>query len=198
MLALIGNFDLVELVVIAGGALLVFGKRLPEVIMQVLTQVMKLRRALTRMWREAGMEEEVRRIKREVDSASASLPSAEDIERQQQWRARIASDIEQLDLPEGAQDSSGQRADHPEDFDERERGPDEEGQQSQGGEEGRTDFHAEPDPEPTFPPPPGGPAGEGESEPCTPAPIDSDSLEAHTSGAEPESAPESTQSKPKS
>ena len=62
MIALIGNFDVMELLVIGSVALLVFGKRLPEVAVRGAAQLVRLRRSVTRMWREAGLEEELRRI----------------------------------------------------------------------------------------------------------------------------------------
>ncbi|MFT4538895.1 MAG: Sec-independent protein translocase protein TatA [Planctomycetota bacterium] len=70
VLALIGNFDFTEVVVVAATSLILFGKRLPEVAMRAATQFMKVRRAVTKMWREAGLEDELRRVKREVDSAN--------------------------------------------------------------------------------------------------------------------------------
>ena len=67
MLGLFGNLDLVELVVIAGGAILVFGRSLPQVTMRGVTQVMKLRRAVTQMWRDAGIEDELRRVRWDLE-----------------------------------------------------------------------------------------------------------------------------------
>jgi Sec-independent protein translocase protein TatA len=67
VLGLFGNLDLVELVVIAGGAILVFGRSLPQVTMRGVTQVMKLRRAVTQMWRDAGIEDELRRVRWDLE-----------------------------------------------------------------------------------------------------------------------------------
>ncbi len=78
MLGLIGNLDLLELVVIAAVALMVFGKRLPEVAVKGAGQLMKLRREVSRMWREAGLEEELRKVRRDVDrSMPRNLPAPE-------------------------------------------------------------------------------------------------------------------------
>ena len=44
MLALIGNLDVLEVLVIVGVAIIVFGKRLPEVSMRGAAHLMKLRR----------------------------------------------------------------------------------------------------------------------------------------------------------
>lgn len=73
MIALIGNFDLTELLVIAVVALMAFGKRLPEVAMRAAVQVARARRALSDMWREAGLEDELRKVRREVER-EARLP----------------------------------------------------------------------------------------------------------------------------
>ena len=76
MLALIGSLDLTELMIIAAGAVIVFGKQLPEVTMRGAAQVMKLRKAVTDMWREAGLEQELRRIQHEVQT---SVPKVDGI-----------------------------------------------------------------------------------------------------------------------
>ena len=68
MLALLGNFDFTELLVIGVGALLVFGRRLPEVAMRAAAQIVRLRRAVSQMWREAGIEDELRRVRREIEA----------------------------------------------------------------------------------------------------------------------------------
>lgn len=73
MLALLGNLSFLEILVIAVGALLIFGKRLPEVAMKAAAQVVRVRRAVSEMWREAGIEEELRKVKREIES-EATLP----------------------------------------------------------------------------------------------------------------------------
>jgi len=75
-MALLGNFDFTELLVIGVGALLIFGRRLPEVAMRAAAQLVRLRRAVTQMWREAGIEEELRRVRREIES---EVPSPRDM-----------------------------------------------------------------------------------------------------------------------
>ena len=76
MFALIGNLDFTELVVIAAVALMAFGKNLPQVAMRAAVQVARARRALTAMWREAGLEEELRRVRRDVER-EANLPKVQ-------------------------------------------------------------------------------------------------------------------------
>jgi Sec-independent protein translocase protein TatA len=67
VIAIIGNLAIPELLIIAVGAVIVFGRRLPEVSMRGAAQLLKLRRTVTDMWREAGLEEELRRVRREID-----------------------------------------------------------------------------------------------------------------------------------
>lgn len=80
MLALFGNLDLVEIVVIAAGAVLLFGKSLPEVTMKGAAQVMKMRRAVTKMWRDAGIEDELRRVRWDLEREARDLKSATDLD----------------------------------------------------------------------------------------------------------------------
>ena len=67
MFALFGDFAFTELLLVAAVALMVFGKRLPEVAMRAAAQLTRLRRTVTQMWREAGIEEELRKVKRDVE-----------------------------------------------------------------------------------------------------------------------------------
>ncbi|MAG62319.1 hypothetical protein CMO84_02215 [Candidatus Woesearchaeota archaeon] len=149
MIALIGNLHLLELLTIAGAALLVFGKRLPEVAVRGAGQLVRLRRSVMRMWREAGLEEELRRVRREIEQETPKLPSAEDLTREAEWRAEVQSDIESLDLPQGPNelsDCEGPREDHPEDYDDREPIADDPENYDDG--EVRDDIHAASDMEP--------------------------------------------------
>jgi Sec-independent protein translocase protein TatA len=108
MLAIIGNLHMTELLVIALAALMIFGRRLPEVAMRGAAQVVRLRRSVTKMWREAGLEEELRKVRRdidnEVDKVQRSLPSLtgpeDDLEdavgedpQHEHWRADIHSEL---------------------------------------------------------------------------------------------------------
>lgn len=148
MIALIGNLHLLELLAIAGVALLVFGKRLPEVAVRGAGHLVRLRRSVMRMWREAGLEEELRRVRREIEQEATSLPSAEALTREADWRAEVQSDIESLDLPTSPSESpySGSpREDHPEDYDDREHSTEDLEDYDDG--EVRDDIHAAPDQE---------------------------------------------------
>ena len=79
MLAFIGNLDFLEILVITAAAIMVFGKNLPKVAMRGAAQLMKLRREVTRMWREAGLEEELRKVRRDLDQLPAKLPTADEL-----------------------------------------------------------------------------------------------------------------------
>lgn len=143
MIALIGNLHLLEVLAIATGAVLVFGKRLPEVAVRGAGQLVRLRRSVMRMWREAGLEEELRRVRREIEREAPNLPSAADLAREADWRAEVQSDIESLDLPAGQSEPSGDtgpREDHPEDYDDRESFTDDPEAYDDG--EVRDDIHA--------------------------------------------------------
>lgn len=66
-LAIFGSLAISELVLIGGVALMIFGGRLPEVVMRGAAQLMRLRKVVTRMWREAGLEQELRRVQWEIE-----------------------------------------------------------------------------------------------------------------------------------
>jgi Sec-independent protein translocase protein TatA len=69
VLALIGNLDTAELVIVMVVAVLIFGKQLPQVAAQAGSQLVKLRRSLDAAWRETGMDDEIRNVKRDFDNA---------------------------------------------------------------------------------------------------------------------------------
>ncbi len=68
MLALFSNLSFSEVIVVLVIALLVFGKRLPEVAVRASTQFVKARRTLSDMWRQTGLEDELRRVRRDIES----------------------------------------------------------------------------------------------------------------------------------
>lgn len=71
MLGFIENFQLSEGILIAIVAVLIFGKRLPQVAGQAAGHVGRARRALNELWRESGLEEEMRKVQRDVDLGRA-------------------------------------------------------------------------------------------------------------------------------
>ena len=70
MLAIIGNLSWFELALVALLAVLVFGRRLPQVAMDAARQLYRLRRALSEMSREAGLDDEIRDLQRSVRDAT--------------------------------------------------------------------------------------------------------------------------------
>jgi Sec-independent protein translocase protein TatA len=73
MLAFIGNLSFLEMGMILVIAVLVFGRRLPEVAGQAAAQLHKARRALTDLRRESGIDEELRKARRTLTSADMSM-----------------------------------------------------------------------------------------------------------------------------
>lgn len=73
MLALLGNLHILELALVAAVAVMVFGKDLPHVAMRGAAQLVKLRRQLAKLWREAGLEEELRKVRRDLERESRDL-----------------------------------------------------------------------------------------------------------------------------
>ena len=73
MLAIFGDFAFTELLLVAVVALMVFGRRLPEVAVRAAAHLARLRRSLTQMWREAGIEDELRKVRRDVERTMPDL-----------------------------------------------------------------------------------------------------------------------------
>ena len=69
-LALIGNLSLMETVVVAVIAILVFGKRLPEVAVRAVRWMQGLRRSLDDLRRETGLDAELRSVERSIESVA--------------------------------------------------------------------------------------------------------------------------------
>jgi Sec-independent protein translocase protein TatA len=76
-LALFSSLAISEIVLIGAVALMIFGGRLPEVVMRGAAQLMRARKVVTRMWREAGLEQELRRVQWEIER---NLPRDADFE----------------------------------------------------------------------------------------------------------------------
>lgn len=73
-LALIGNLDTTELMVVVIAAVLIFGRKLPQVAAQAGAQIGKLRRQLDSAWRDSGVDREVREVQRSIESIRDSIP----------------------------------------------------------------------------------------------------------------------------
>ena len=68
MLAFFTNLSPGEIIVVMIAAVLIFGRRLPEVAAKGAVQLQKLRRGVTDFKRESGFDEEIRRARRLVDN----------------------------------------------------------------------------------------------------------------------------------
>ena len=70
MLAFFGNLAPMELLLLAVVAVLVFGRRLPEVAGRGYTQIRRWRQSLDQLRRETGIDSELHKIGRSVREAS--------------------------------------------------------------------------------------------------------------------------------
>ena len=77
VLAIFGTINGFELLVVVAAALMVFGSRLPDVALRGVAHFMRARRALTKMWRDTGLEDELRRVRRDIEM---SIPRAADFD----------------------------------------------------------------------------------------------------------------------
>lgn len=68
-LALIDNLGGTEFLIVMVAALLVFGRRLPQVAGDAARQIAKLRRSLDEAWRDTGMQQEIQSVRRDLESA---------------------------------------------------------------------------------------------------------------------------------
>lgn len=66
-LALLGNLGLGETVLVVLLAVLVFGRRLPEVVVQGLRALHKVKRSLEDLRRETGVDAELRQVRRTLE-----------------------------------------------------------------------------------------------------------------------------------
>ena len=76
MLALFANLSLPELFVIALAGIMVFGRNLPAIVVKAAAQFSKARRALNKVWRETGVQDEFRRMQREMREAEYEVRDA--------------------------------------------------------------------------------------------------------------------------
>lgn len=72
--AFITNINPTELMLIAIVAILIFGRRLPEVAGQAAGHVQRARRALNDLKRESGIEDELREVRRAMDVTANPQP----------------------------------------------------------------------------------------------------------------------------
>ncbi len=76
MLAFFSKLGFTELIVIAVFGIMVFGRNLPRIAVEVAAQLTKMRRSLNKVWRETGVQDEIRRMQREMREAEYEVKDA--------------------------------------------------------------------------------------------------------------------------
>jgi Sec-independent protein translocase protein TatA len=79
MLAFLENLSLTEIGIVIVVAVMVFGGKLPEAAGQAAAQLQKLRRQLTDLKRETGIDKELAEMKRNVEQAIPRMPRIVDV-----------------------------------------------------------------------------------------------------------------------
>ena len=79
MFAFLENLSLTEIGIVIVVAVMVFGGKLPEAAGQAAAQLQKLRRTLTDLKRETGIDKELADMKRNVEQAIPRLPRIVDV-----------------------------------------------------------------------------------------------------------------------
>ena len=105
MFAFITNLNLTEITVIVVGAVIIFGKDLPQVVMRGVQQLGKLRRGVKDMWTEAGLEQEMRKVRADLESEIPDITSPRQLIQKgkdfvekpvEAWRKNIQREIEDV------------------------------------------------------------------------------------------------------
>ncbi|MEM8710104.1 MAG: twin-arginine translocase TatA/TatE family subunit [Planctomycetota bacterium] len=79
-----------EWIIVVMAALMIFGSRLPEVALRAVAHVMRIRRAISKMWRDTGLEDELRRVRRDIE---LSIPKDADFSVKPKAPAKPAGEI---------------------------------------------------------------------------------------------------------
>ena len=99
MLAFFGNLAPSEVLVLAVIAVLVFGKRLPEVAGRGYTQLRRWRQSLDQLRRETGIDRELHNIKYQVDDAARRARIEDDLAEARAREAETAQAVERRTEP---------------------------------------------------------------------------------------------------
>jgi Sec-independent protein translocase protein TatA len=126
MLAIFDNLGFTELMIVLVAAILIFGKRLPEVASQAGQQLVKFRRSLEQIKSETNIDNELRKIQRDIESAvprdlsvgdMARIASAEIEKRMNSVNDAIQSEVDatsaQVKAPAGEQPAASPPANPP-------------------------------------------------------------------------------------
>jgi len=137
MLAFLSNLHFTELILIALVGIMIFGRKLPRLAVQIWAQLTKVRRSMNKVWRETGVQDEIRRMQREMREAEYKVRDA----------VRQAADAEEASEADEATDFEGAEHDgHYQEEGEGDSMPDEEGELDEP--EGEAARRAEPPPGP--------------------------------------------------
>jgi len=120
MVAFFSKLGFTELIVIAVFGIMVFGRNLPRIAVEVAAQLTKMRRSLNKVWRETGVQDEIRRMQREMREVEYEVRDA----------ANRAADAEEA--AEGATGEDGESfegAEHDVPYHEGEVPPDDDGEE---------------------------------------------------------------------
>lgn len=108
MFLAIGNLDLTEVVVVLVVAIIVFGRNLPRVAARAAVQFGRARRSMQTLWRETGIEDEIRTVQAEIrdNVPRGTSPSKLAREATRRLAARIDEDADAV--PDGGEKPPGQ------------------------------------------------------------------------------------------
>jgi len=125
MLAIFSNLSFAEVIMIAAIGIMVFGRKLPRIAVEIGTQLTKMRRNLNKVWRETGVQDEIRRMQREMRQAEYEVRDA----------VRKAADAEEADE---AAEAGFEGAEHDAPYHEGEVPPDADGAEEEPPDSGET------------------------------------------------------------
>jgi len=112
MIALIGNVNWMELMLIAVIAVIVFGRDLPRVAAKAFIQLQKLRRGVQQVWRETGISQEMRNLSRELEEGERALNAP--LEKARRAQAELRAQIEHPVSASEPEDAAAEKARFPE------------------------------------------------------------------------------------
>ena len=147
MLAFISNLHFAELLLIVLVGIMVFGRNLPRIAVQAWTQLTKMRRSMNKVWRETGVQDEIRRMQRELREAEYEVRDAARRAVEAEEAAEGESEADEAEAFEGAEHDE-----HYYDADAGHQMPEEEAPDEPEGEAAR---RADPEPSPGPDPYPG-------------------------------------------
>jgi len=107
----IGNLDLTEIVIVIVVAIIVFGRNLPRVAARAAVQFGRARRSMQTLWRETGIEDEIRTVQAEIRDSTPSGLSPTQLAREA--TRRIKAEIEADPVEAGGEKPPGESGSEP-------------------------------------------------------------------------------------